>query len=130
MNVEGSLEGFVFVADGIHSGDLSADVTWLIEIPGLELIFFAVVIFLFAGVRLMVEQLIGRAIEANIGRERGSQYIAADEGGAVACLQVCVEDVWCIWPEVWPEVFLRLALGELFDILLQLGSGVAPGEVG
>ena len=54
VNVEGSLEGFVFVADGIHSGDLSADVTRFIEISGLELIFFVVVIFFFSGVRLMV----------------------------------------------------------------------------
>ena len=38
--------------------------------------------------------------------------------------------VWCIRPEVWPEVFLRIALSELFDILLQLGSGVAPSKVG
>ena len=118
MNVEGALEGFVLVADGVHAGDLRTDVARLIEIPGFELIFFAVVVFLLAGVGLVVEQFISGAIEADVGRERGSEHVATNEGGSLTCLQVSVEDVWCIWPEVWPEVFLRLALGELFDILL------------
>ena len=34
MNVEGALEGFVLVADGVHAGDLRTDVARLIEIPG------------------------------------------------------------------------------------------------
>ena len=118
VNVEAALEGFVLVADGVHTGDLSTDVTGLIEIPGFKLIFFAVIVFLLAGVRLVVEQLISGAIEADVGRERGSEHVATYEGGSVTCLKVSVEDVWSIWPEVWPEVFLRLALGELFDILL------------
>ena len=67
VNVEGALEGFVLVADGIHTGDLGADIAGLIKIPGLELIFFAVIIFLFSRVGLIVEQLIGGAIEADIG---------------------------------------------------------------
>ena len=90
LNVEGALEAFVLVADGIHTGDLGADIAGLIEIPGLELIFFAVVIFLFSGEGLMVEQLIGGAIEADVGRERGSEHVAADKGGTVTCLQVRV----------------------------------------
>ena len=67
VNVEGALEGFVLVADGIHTGDLGADIAGLIEIPGLELIFFAMVIFLFSGEGLMVEQFVGGTIEADIG---------------------------------------------------------------
>ena len=130
VDVEGALEGFVLVADGVHAGDLRADVARLIEIPGLKLIFFAMVVFLLAGVRLMVEQFVGGTIEADVGRERGCKHVAANEGGSITCLQVSVENVWCIWPEVWPEVFLRLALGELFDILLELSSSVAPCEVG
>ena len=66
VNVEGALEGFVLVADGVHAGDLRAEVAGLIEIPGFKLIFFAVVVFLLAGVGLVVEQLISRAIEADV----------------------------------------------------------------
>lgn len=130
VNIEAALEGFVLVADGVHTGDLSTDVTGLIEIPSLKLIFFAMVVYLFAGVGLVVEQLISGAIKADVGRERGCEHVAANEGGSITCLQVSVEYVWCIWPEVWPEVFLRLALGELFDILLELSCSVAPYEVG
>ena len=130
MNIEAALEGFVLVADGVHTGDLSTDVTGLIEIPSLKLIFFAMVVFLFAGVGLVVEQLISGAIEAGVGRECSSEHVATYEGGSVTCLKVSVEDVWSIWPEVWPEVFLRLTLGELFDILLKLSRSIAPGEVG
>ena len=67
VNVEGALKGFVLVTDGVDACYLRADVTWLIKIPGLELIFFAVVIFLFSWVGLMIEQLIGGAIEADVG---------------------------------------------------------------
>ena len=39
----------MLVADSVHAGDLRADVARLIEIPGLKLIFFAMVVFLLAG---------------------------------------------------------------------------------
>ena len=113
-SIEGALEGFVLVADGSPCGDLQQ------MLPGLSRSqafgdIFAVVVFFLRG-RLVVEQLISGAIEADVGRERGSEHVT-NIGGSLTCLQVSVEYVWCIWPEVWPEVFLRLALGELFDIL-------------
>ena len=45
-------------------------------------------------------------------------------------LQILVQDVGRIRPDVWPEVFARRLLRELGEVLGQFPARVAPGEVG
>ena len=55
---------------------------------------------------------------------------ALHEGGTAAILERGVQNVGRVGPEVGAEEIGDRRLGDLFEVLLQLGAGVAPGEVG
>ena len=77
----------------------------------------------------MLHELEGRAVDAVARAERRRQHQPVHERWAAAVLEVFVEDVRRVRPQVGTEVLLHLRRGELGEVLGQLVLGVAPGEV-
>ena len=69
--VKGALQRGVVIADRIDPSDFAFQIALLVPVPLLELVFLAVVVFLFARIRLKVHQLVSGTVDADIGRECG-----------------------------------------------------------
>ncbi len=75
-------------------------------------------------------ELVGGTVDAVVGGECRGEDDALHERWAAALLQGGVEDVGGVGPEVGAEEVADRRLRDLFEVLLELGLGVAPGEVG
>ena len=96
-----------------------------------DLVFLRIEVFLGCPVRgLVLQQFVGRAVDAVAGAQRGRQRHAQQEGRAAAELQKLGQDVRRVGPEIGAEEFADLGAGQLGEIFGQFVLGVAPGEVG
>ena len=84
--IEGALQRGMAIADRIDAGDFSLEVALLSQSHCLSSYFLAVVVFFFAGIRLEVHQLVSGAVDADIGRKRRCEHVAAEIGGAAVDL--------------------------------------------
>jgi hypothetical protein len=77
---------------------------------------------------------VGRTVDAVVRAERGGEDDALLKDGAalhgVGDLKLGVEDVRGVGPDVAAEEVGDGSVGDLFEVLLEVGLGVAPGEVG
>src|SRR5258708_1323244 len=102
----------VVAPDGIQPGNGGANIAGSVPIPGCDLVFLGIDVFLAAGNRRRLAQL-ESAIHAPYARERAGEYGADLERRPAAALQERRIDVGRVDEEVWPQIFAARRLAEL-----------------
>ena len=135
-----ALEGGVGLADLVELGDEGGDGVGVGVVPGAELVFFAVEVFFAGGLTggwgggAAFEELVGGAVDAVVGAEGGGEDDALLEdgaaGGEVFDLELGVEDVGGVGPDVAAEEVGDGWVGDLGEVVGELSLAGAPGEVG
>ena len=75
------------------------------EVPVTQLVLFRIEVFLRAGLtRLVLQELVGRSVEAVVRGQRRGEHEARHERGAAADLQVLGQDVGRVGPAVRAEI--------------------------
>src|SRR5919197_118833 len=101
-----------------------------LTVPALDLVLLGVEVLLTAWLaRRILHQLERGPIHAVVRRERRGEHQPRDERRSPAVLQILVQDVRRIRPDVRPEIFARGMLRQLGEILRELPARVAPREV-
>src|SRR5260370_15268584 len=115
--------------DLVDERDQLAQAVRAVSIPGADLVFLRVEIFLRPRfLRAAFAELEGGAVDAVVGAQRSGQEEPRGERGASTRLQVLREDVRGVGPQVGPEVLADRWLGQLAEVLRQLSRSVAPRE--
>ncbi len=131
LEVVVGLQDDVFSADLVDLGDVVLEVVRLVQIPAADLVFLRVHVFFAADLyRQAVTELECGSVDAVAAGQGGGQDQPDLECGVSAHLQVVVEDVGGVGPEVGPEVFVEVGGGEGGEVVFEFFFGVAPGEVG
>src|SRR5688500_4197984 len=89
-----------------------------LEVPVLDLVLLRIEVLLAARLaRRALLQLVRRAIDAVVRRQRRGQHRAHDERRPAAVLQRLVQDVGGVGPAVGPEILPRVGGSELGEVL-------------
>ncbi len=125
-----ALQRKIFAANLVYQRDQLLETVRPVKVPQANLIFFGFEIFLAARhPRPVLQQLEGRSIDSVICAQGRGQDQACDKRRAAAGLQICVQDIRSVGPEIHAEKFPHRRLRKLGEKLRNFLLGIFPGEV-